>query len=948
MTSKIKTIPVFSGKDEDFVSFINQFRCYAISQDETSKGLIDLVLRRDSTPSWVRSPTNDDEKKLFSLDRSLCAHLLTALPADTRDLISRKVYQVEGSFVRALQALQQLYHSSRKSRSYFSTVWESYRYTSGDPIEYINLKLLAQENVHPNIDDQEVVDRLFDHLPETFNQAQARVRPCDSIPSAIDEIRAHWKRHMQKDEDKSVAFNTYQSSKSSSSSSSQHGRRRGHREHRRHEGQQHRQYHHQCNGCGQGHKRAQCPHLNSICHNCGIKGHISRVCRKKEHANSIIASKEFSFITTATQSTSASAPIIHAVLDSGTTQHIFPSETGLHNIRAADQKVTVANGNTVSTSIIGDVKARIRSTTGEFITITLSDVCVLPASPHHLISISKICQNARNNGIKFDFAMNDEEQISLSIEDHRIHTIIQDRLPILPLQVIPTEAVLSSETVCETALSTEPSKASLHEWHLRMNHMGKQQLLDLSRKVHGMVITDKDVEVTCSECKQTKLGTKKPFNPGHKEEERFLQRVHVDIMGPIKPIAESGANYISHHVDAFSGLIYARIGKNIRSRNLQTFEAFHQSVGIPEIYRLDNSTENRSKAIWNRRFTEAFNNSNMQQSNIDPTFFYNSDRLSAIQVDDTLSSATSRQHLDQLASALRNDGLTVTIDYEPTNFCGMQVFRDQGGITIYARNKIDQLIKKFNIDSTLRIPYSDRRKLQAENEKTQATKEEVALYRSIIGSLIWISTVRPDILFSTIECSRFCSNPQKQHWEYVRNILRYLNATPCLGIHFSTGSILRLIAYSDSTWADDVDNRLSTSGILILLAGGPIVAKSVRQKSAALSSMEAEIMAITDTIKEIIFIHDLLSETSIKLESTTIRTDSESAVKAIFRPGSLRDRTKHIGTRLAFIRYHLRKYHIQLHHICRAGQIADMMAKYPPPHEFLAQRDSFMRTAPDV
>ena len=186
-------------------------------------------------------------------------------------------------------------------------------------------------------------------------------------------------------------------------------------------------------------------------------------------------------------------------------------------------------------------------------------------------------------------------------------------------------------------------------------------------------------------------------------------------------------------------------------------------------------------ATWNQRFTRAFLNSEMTQSRIDPTFFFNSDRLSAVQVDDTLSSGTSRQQLEELASALRDDGVTVTIDHEPTVFCGLQVHRDRNGITLFAKRKINHLISKCEVDCCLRTPYAERKKLYKGN--LESSSEAISRYRSVVGSLIWITIVRPDILFSTLECSRFSSNPQPNHWEAVLNILRYLKSTPTLGIH---------------------------------------------------------------------------------------------------------------------------------------------------------------------
>ena len=87
----------------------------------------------------------------------------------------------------------------------------------------------------------------------------------------------------------------------------------------------------------------------------------------------------------------------------------------------------------------------------------------------------------------------------------------------------------------------------------------------------------------------------------------------------------------------------------------------------------------------------------MTQSRIDPTFFFNSHCLSAVEVADTLSSATSRQ---LLATSLREDGVIVTIDHEPAVFCGLQVYRDQEGIALFAKKEIEELINKFDVDCT--------------------------------------------------------------------------------------------------------------------------------------------------------------------------------------------------------------------------------------------------------
>ena len=379
--SKIKTIPTFSGKDEDFITFVNKFRCYAISHNPVYQSMIDDVLMRKPLPTWVENPNGDDEQKLQLADFNLYSHFLTALPQSSRELISRKIYGVNGSFVKAISTLQKIHHSARKSRSYYSSIWESYRYEGGDPIDYINLKLLAQENIHPNLDPQEIVDRLFDHLPESYAQAQARVRPVDSVPSAIDEIRAHWRRHGEPDKSHAMQISSKPPLRNSHSY-----RGRGRKQNKSYSTSPR-----SCQGCGGNHARSTCPHKEKQCHKCGVIGHLARVCRRGKAEVNQISNKEFVFGITS----GSKVPIIHGVLDSGATRHIFPSTSGLINVRQQETSLKVANGAEISTSLVGDLRARIRTSTGEFITISLTDVCVLPGSSYPLISVSRLCRRLR-------------------------------------------------------------------------------------------------------------------------------------------------------------------------------------------------------------------------------------------------------------------------------------------------------------------------------------------------------------------------------------------------------------------------------------------------------------------------------------------------------------------------------------------------------------------------
>lgn len=98
---------------------------------------------------------------------------------------------------------------------------------------------------------------------------------------------------------------------------------------------------------------------------------------------------------------------------------------------------------------------------------------------------------------------------------------------------------------------------------------------------------------------------------------------------------------------------------------------------------------------------------------------------------------------------------------------------------------------------------------------------------------------RPDIAFSVSMLRRFCSNPEPTHWRLAKRTLRYLKETSNYGITYECGK-KNLQGFTDSDWAGDVNDRKSCTGNVIMLAGGPISWKSQKQRSVALSTMEAE------------------------------------------------------------------------------------------------------------
>jgi len=143
------------------------------------------------------------------------------------------------------------------------------------------------------------------------------------------------------------------------------------------------------------------------------------------------------------------------------------------------------------------------------------------------------------------------------------------------------------------------------------------------------------------------------------------------------------------------------------------------------------------------------------------------------------------------------------------------------------------------------------------NEKSE---EKSIPYRELVGSLIYLSnTSRPDIAYAAGVLSRFNANPSTEHWCFAKHVLRYLQQTRDFGITYNdTNESLK--AFVDADWTGNVNDRRSHSGNVLILAGGPVMWFSKRQKSVALSTIEAEYMSLSDVTREVVYVRKLIEE----------------------------------------------------------------------------------------
>jgi hypothetical protein len=210
---------------------------------------------------------------------------------------------------------------------------------------------------------------------------------------------------------------------------------------------------------------------------------------------------------------------------------------------------------------------------------------------------------------------------------------------------------------------------------------------------------------------------------------------------------------------------------------------------------------------------------------------------------------------------------------------------------------------------------------------------EVSKYRGLIGSLLYLTASRPDIMFSVCLCARFQANPKESHLTAAKRILKYLKGTVNVGLWYPKDANLALIGYSDSDFAGCKLDRKSTSGTCHLLGSSLISWHSKKQACVALSTAEAEYIAAGSCCAQILWMQQQLKDFGVSLDHTPIKCDNTSAINLSKNP-VLHSRTKHIDIRHHFLRDHIQKGDCIIEFVETTKQLADIFTKPLPKEPF--------------
>ncbi|KAK6121853.1 hypothetical protein DH2020_044407 [Rehmannia glutinosa] len=285
----------------------------------------------------------------------------------------------------------------------------------------------------------------------------------------------------------------------------------------------------------------------------------------------------------------------------------------------------------------------------------------------------------------------------------------------------------------------------------------------------------------------------------------------------------------------------------------------------------------------------------------------------------------SNESLCKKFSKLMQGEFEMSMMGELNFFLGLQIKQCQEGIYISQSKYTKELLKKFGIEEgrTVSTPMATNVKID-KDEKGKSVDE--SKYRGMIGSLLYLTASRPDILHAVCLCARFQSNPKESHMSAVKRIFRYLKGTIQYGLFYPKNENFSLKGYSGSNYAGNIDDRKSTSGSCQFLGDCLVSWFSKKQNCVSLSTVEAEYIFAAFCCTQLLWMKQTLVDYKCSFESVPIFCDNISAINIAQNPVH-HNRTKHIEIRHHFLRYCVSKRKIEISFVPSQDQLADIFTK---------------------
>ncbi|OAE27396.1 hypothetical protein AXG93_2015s1240 [Marchantia polymorpha subsp. ruderalis] len=299
--------------------------------------------------------------------------------------------------------------------------------------------------------------------------------------------------------------------------------------------------------------------------------------------------------------------------------------------------------------------------------------------------------------------------------------------------------------------------------------------------------------------------------------------------------------------------------------------------------------------------------------------------------------------LEQLESDIQKLKASLSAEFEMKDLgaarkiLGVEIYRERKKRKLFLSPEgyIKKMLSRFGMSLAKPIdtPIASNYKLEMYSVQTEEEKEYMSRvsYASAVGSLMYATVyTRTDLAFAGSVVSQYMIKPQKEHWQALKRIFRYLRGTSDIGLCYRNDTQCLVASYSASDYAGDVDSRRSMTGYVFTLGGFVISWKATLQPTVTLSTTEAEYMALTEAAKDVIWLKGLVNDLGLHQDQALVYCDSLSAI-CLTKDHVHHEKTKHIDVRYHFLRNEKR---IQVKKVGTADSPVDMFTKPVPESKF--------------
>ncbi|GJX41646.1 putative ribonuclease H-like domain-containing protein [Tanacetum coccineum] len=396
---------------------------------------------------------------------------------------------------------------------------------------------------------------------------------------------------------------------------------------------------------------------------------------------------------------------------------------------------------------------------------------------------------------------------------------------------------------------------------------------------------------------------------GHRQEEGID---YDEVFAPVARIEAiriflafvSYMGFIVYQIDVKSAFLYGKIDEEVY---VTQPPGFVDPKFPKKVYKVVKALYGLHQALraWYATLSTFLLKSGYIRGTIDKTLFIKKDKndimLVHVYVDDIIFGSTKKSWCDEFEALMKSRFQMSSI----------------GELTF-----VLEILKKFDFVSvkTASTPIETQKPLVKDEE---AADVDVHLYRSMIGSLMYLTASRPDIMFAVCACSRFQVTPKTSHLHAVKRIFRYLKGKPKLGLWYPRVSSFDLEAYSDSDYAGANLDRKSTTGGCQFLGRRLVSWQCKKQTIMATSTTEAEYVAAANCCGQVLWIQNQMLDYGFNFMNTKIYIDNESTICIVKNP-VFHSKTKHIEIRHHFIRDAYEKKLIHMLKIHTNDNVADL------------------------